>query len=293
MDSATLPARTRATFSAIEVDRRLGDLVNQLRATLRLGAFFIWCGGAFAASLLAQLMIVLMPSVGVSAKRITAKVWARGVCLIIGLQVDVQGSPTRTSVHPRFKSPELHRHRHAHVRDPWCVRRQVRSGQLASSWSAVPRGQHHFCRQTEQKDVVRVNAEIDRILARGEGLIMFPEGTSSQGRSVLPFRSSLLQPACSAGHPVNYASLSYHTPSGAPPAEMSVCWWGDMTFGDHFWGLLQLPSIEGSISFGDQSVAAGSRHELAHALQIAVIENFRPVSDTPEGEPETKCMDLN
>ncbi|MDG2148603.1 MAG: lysophospholipid acyltransferase family protein [Planctomycetota bacterium] len=267
--------------------------MNQLRATLRLGAFFIWCGGAFAASLLAQLMIVLMPSVGVSAKRITAKVWARGVCLIIGLQVDVQGSPPE----PPFILVSNHLSYidivtlMSVIPGVFVAKSEVANWPLLGPLSRV--ASTIFVDRQSKKDVVRVNAEIDRILARGEGLIMFPEGTSSQGRSVLPFRSSLLQPACSAGHPVNYASLSYHTPSGAPPAEMSVCWWGDMTFGDHFWGLLQLPSIEGSISFGDQSVAAGSRHELAHALQIAVIENFRPVSDTPEGEPETKCMDLN
>lgn len=264
--------------------------MNQLRATLRLGAFLVWCLGAFVSSLLAQLMIVLIPSVGVSLKRVTAKVWARGICLIIGLRVDVQGLPP--------KPPFILVSNHLSYIDivtlmsvlpgVFVAKSEVARWPLLGPLSRV--ASTIFVDRQSRKDVVRVNAEIDRILSRGEGLIMFPEGTSSRGQSVLPFRSSLLQPACSAGHPVNYASVSYRTPAGAPTAEMSVCWWGDMTFGDHFWRLLQLPSIEGSISFGSRSMAADSRHELAHALQLAVTENFRPVSGTHEGEPEIKCM---
>jgi len=265
--------------------------VNQLRATLRLGAFLVWCVGAFVATLLAQLVILVTPSIGVPVKRVVSRVWARGVCQIIGLRVEVQGQPPMP--------PFILVSNHLSYVDivtlmsvlpaVFVAKSEVAGWPLLGQLSRV--ASTIFVDRQNRKDVVRVNADIDRILARGEGLIMFPEGTSSRGRDVLPFRSSLLQPACTTGHPVNYASVSYRTPAGAPPAEMSVCWWGDMTFGNHFWGLLQLPSIEGSVSFGNRSVAADSRHELARSLQSAVSESFTPVSDALAAETEATCTD--
>jgi 1-acyl-sn-glycerol-3-phosphate acyltransferase len=265
--------------------------VNQLRATFRLGAFLLWCVAAFLVALAVQLLIVLAPSVGIRAKRVVARTWARGICRIIGLRVEVQGNPpappfilvsnhlsyvdivTLMSVLPGVfvaKSEVAH----------WPL-----LGQLSRVANTI------FVDRQSKKDVVRVNVGIDKALARGEGLIMFPEGTSSRGRDVLPFRSSLLQPAVSSGHPVSYASISYRTPAGSPPAEMSVCWWGDMTFGRHFWELLQLPGIDGSVSFGSRTLLAESRHELARSLQSAVSESFQPVSDAPTSATATTIAD--
>jgi 1-acyl-sn-glycerol-3-phosphate acyltransferase len=134
-----------------------------------------------------------------------------------------------------------------------------------------------FIDRESLRDVKRVNGRIHKVLDRGEGLIMFPEGTSSKGVDVLPFRSSLLAPAASSGLPVHYVSLSYRTPRGAVPAEMSVCWWGDMTFAGHFYKLLQLPGFHCSLAFGQRTLQGDDRRTLARSLQTAVADTFTPV----------------
>lgn len=79
-------------------------------------------------------------------------------------------------------------------------------------------------------------------MARGERLLFFPEGTSTDGRRVLPFRSTLFA-ALTAEELrgiawVQPVSVVYHAPEGLP--ETFYGWWGDMPFGGHVWSVLTL-----------------------------------------------------
>jgi 1-acyl-sn-glycerol-3-phosphate acyltransferase len=103
-----------------------------------------------------------------------------------------------------------------------------------------------FVDRTLKRDIPRVLAEVDERLAHGQGVVLFPEGTSSAGADVMPFRPSLLATAAAARHPVSWASLAYRTPPGENPAHLAVCWWGGMTFGRHFLELLAMPRFEAS-----------------------------------------------
>jgi 1-acyl-sn-glycerol-3-phosphate acyltransferase len=90
-----------------------------------------------------------------------------------------------------------------------------------------------FIDRARKRDLPRVIDEMVAALQRGRRVIFFPEGTSTSGATVLPFRSPLFEATIRTGVPVRYASLAYCTPKGAPPAHQVVCWWGDMTFIDH------------------------------------------------------------
>ncbi|MEP4198028.1 MAG: lysophospholipid acyltransferase family protein [Aliishimia sp.] len=75
----------------------------------------------------------------------------------------------------------------------------------------------------------------DRLLA-GHKLIFFPEGTSTDGLQVLPFKTTLFASFLSEEvkddiflQPV---SVIYHAPPGED--ERFYGWWGDMNFGPHF-----------------------------------------------------------
>ena len=127
-----------------------------------------------------------------------------------------------------------------------------------------------FIVRADRRDLPRVAAELAAELAAGHGVTFFPEGTSSDGAQVLPFRPALLASAAAEQRPVHWVALGYATPAGSPPAAQSVCWWGDMTFLPHLAGLLRLPSVLATVDFGPAPIAGSDRKELARALQAAI-----------------------
>lgn len=135
-----------------------------------------------------------------------------------------------------------------------------------------------FVDREKPRDVARVNGLIDDALNAGRSVIVFPEGTSSDGRDVLPLRPSLLRAAEDGRFALRYARLAYQTAASAPDAATSVCWWGDADFLPHAWGLFRLPRVDALIHFGADTVAAAPRKELAHQLhdRICSLSNALP-----------------
>ena len=87
------------------------------------------------------------------------------------------------------------------------------------------------------------------VLARGDNLILFPEGTSSDGSRVLPFRSSFFALAEGKGiddpnrRPlIQPVSVVYDRLNGLPAGRSSrpvFAWYGDMDLASHFWRMTQ------------------------------------------------------
>jgi lyso-ornithine lipid O-acyltransferase len=87
------------------------------------------------------------------------------------------------------------------------------------------------------------------VLKAGDNLILFPEGTSSDGSRVLPFRSSFF--ALAEARPgedrndlplIQPVSVVYDRLSGLPAGRASrpvFAWYGDMDIASHFWRLTQ------------------------------------------------------
>jgi len=131
-------------------------------------------------------------------------------------------------------------------------------------------------RQTAH-DVIRVDAIMTSLYQAGESIVFFPEGTSSRGATILPFRSALLSFPAKNDIPVHFASVSYITESRDVAASHSVCWWGDMTFVDHFLNMLTLPRIDAALKFGPESVTNSDRKALALELHRRIQDQFSPV----------------
>jgi 1-acyl-sn-glycerol-3-phosphate acyltransferase len=250
--------------------------VRVVRATGRLVAFLVWCALGLAARLLTLPVIWVAPGAARPCYQVVCRAWARGLARIVGLAIDVRGRPPA--------APFILVANHLGYLDivtlmavspaVFVSRGDLRSwpvlGVLARAAGTL------FVDRDMRRDVVRINGLIEQVLARGLGLIIFPEGTSSGGEEVLPFRSSLLEPAVALGRPVHWGTLEYRAPDGGPPASEVVCWWRDMTFVGHFWNLLGLSSIRATVQFGEEPLTADTRHELARRLHEAVSGQMLP-----------------
>lgn len=134
-----------------------------------------------------------------------------------------------------------------------------------------------FINRNNRRDIPRAGAEIIKKLNDGEGVIVFPEGTSTKGETVLPFNSSFLEFAAKTDLPVSYASITYKTPNDMPKASEIVCWWEEISFPAHLFRLFKVPEFTAVINFGDEPIQSAKRKELAQKLWEKVSEKFIPV----------------
>ncbi|SDK82776.1 lysophospholipid acyltransferase family protein [Paracoccus chinensis] len=117
-------------------------------------------------------------------------------------------------------------------------------------------------------------AEFAERTALGHRLLFFPEGTSTDGRRVLPFKPTLFQafldPALPPGLSIQPVSVRYEAPSGRDPRFYG--WWGDMDLGPHLLAVLAQPR-QGRITVTLHPpipVAGHDRKALAAAAERAV-----------------------
>ncbi len=100
-------------------------------------------------------------------------------------------------------------------------------------------------------------------------LVLFPEGTSSDGSTVLPFKSALLESAVQLRSPIAAASIEYALDDGSVAEE--VCYWRDMTLVPHLLNLLCKREIGANYSFSPAKVRAGNRKEIARELRDEIV----------------------
>lgn len=202
--------------------------------------------------------------------------WAGKIAAIIKMKITVQGAPP--------EAPFFLVSNHLSYVDIIALMSKLDCVFIAKSdvadWFAMGRLARMagtiFIDREKNRSILPVLKKIDDALENRTGVVIFPEGTSTKGTKVLPFKSSLLEIAAHKSLNVHYASLSYSTPNNSTPASLSVCWWGDVTFQDHFWRLCQLPEINVLITFGANTVKDKDRKELAKKLWSEVNAQFIP-----------------
>lgn len=100
-------------------------------------------------------------------------------------------------------------------------------------------------------------------------ILVFPEGTSTDGTRVLRFHSLLFEPAVAAGLPVTAAAIRYRAEGGAP--ERELCWFGDEGFLPNLWKVLGAARVEAHVTFGEPRKYP-DRRTAAKATQAEVEE---------------------
>lgn len=125
-----------------------------------------------------------------------------------------------------------------------------------------------FINRERRGDVAKLQDAFGEVIGAGHSITLFPEGTSSDGSKILPFYSSLLEPAAKSNWPVTPAWIGYRLDEGSVADE--VCYWRDMTFLPHFLKLLSKKRIYATVAFGSPLVAGLDRKEMAVELRREV-----------------------
>jgi 1-acyl-sn-glycerol-3-phosphate acyltransferase len=103
----------------------------------------------------------------------------------------------------------------------------------------------------------------------GTLVVLFPEGTSSDGSTVLPFKSALLESAVQLRCPVATAAIEYAIDDGSVADE--VCYWRDMSLVSHLLNLFCKREIRATCSFSLPRIRGGDRKEIASQLREEII----------------------
>jgi len=127
-----------------------------------------------------------------------------------------------------------------------------------------------FVDRKRRVHVGRVNDEIQAALNRGALVVLFPEGGSSNGQTVLPFKSSLLEPAVQSTHPLTVSAIQYAIEDGDVVEE--VCYWGNHTFFPHLLNLLGKRAVRATVRFAPFQRTGVDRKQLALQLREEILK---------------------
>ena len=104
--------------------------------------------------------------------------------------------------------------------------------------------------------VIKQKKEILDFLSRGKKLVLFPEGTSSDGNRVLKFKSSLFsigetEEGKLGGYEFQAVTICYSGLNELPMSRSqrpNVAWWGNMNLFNHLWNLFSLNAIKVTVT---------------------------------------------
>jgi 1-acyl-sn-glycerol-3-phosphate acyltransferase len=204
--------------------------------------------------------------------------WCRRIVRVLGFACSVEGVlPTGGAVvsnHLSYLDILLYSSVQPFV---MVAKTEVRGWPLLG-WLTAQAGTVYVERGGGPKTYPGVNAAMAESYRSGLPVLFFPEGTTTDGASVLPFRRGLFHSVLNNGVALRTAAVRYaleaHAVNGNATVEEDVCWWGDMTFGPHMFRFLGLRGLRARIQFGDEVVERADRFVLSETAQGVVAEMY-------------------
>ena len=121
--------------------------------------------------------------------------------------------------------------------------------------------------------------EINDILLTGKRLVLFPEGTSSDGNRVLKFKSSLFSVVehSTENYLIQAVTICYKGLNGLPMSRSErplISWWGDMDLMSHLWNILKLNSTDILVIAHEPIEEVSNRKSLAKIAWVQVSQGM-------------------
>ena len=143
------------------------------------------------------------------------------------------------------------------------IRRWPVVGRLAANAGTL------FVERERHRHARSINRDAQNALARGDVVAIFPEGTTTDGTTLLPFKGSLLQPIVDAGGHVQPVAIRYRDVHGAPSDAPAYV--GETSFVASFWRVTAERALIAEACFADALPArARHRRDLAREAEDAI-----------------------
>ncbi len=266
-------------------------------------------GTVRATSILASFMALTLPLMPVQAVLVKTSVKAarrfphwyhRNVCRLIGARLHIDGAVVRDR-------PVLLISNHTSWLDitvlsavapvSFIAKKEVGGWPFVSSLARLQRTV--FVDRQKRQAVGDTANEIAARLSAGDAIVLFAEGTSTDGNRVLPFKTSLFAAAkpgkandvVANGAVVQTISIVYTRLHGVPLGRADrpgVGWYGDMDMQGHAWQVLKSGPLDVAIHIGspvplDQFA---DRKDLADKTEAEIRDNVvRILRGRTAGEP--------
>ncbi|MCG8508471.1 MAG: 1-acyl-sn-glycerol-3-phosphate acyltransferase [Rhodospirillales bacterium] len=200
---------------------------------------------------------LLLYPLGRGTRFAIARTWFRGCCRLCSLKLRVIGTPRRDG-------PTLFAANHVSYLDipafgalmdaVFVAKREVKTWPVFGPLARLVRTE--FIGR-KRREAARQTHSLSKRLKRGESLIVFPEGTSTNGLKVRPFKSSLFgvaeQLPKEVGFKVQPVSIAYPRYATGKALigglESLYAWYGDMTMLPHVLTVLGLRGAEVELRF--------------------------------------------
>lgn len=239
--------------------------MNALRAAWRL-----WRAVLHALRGLATITF-LFPRMSDGEREARVQAWSLRMLALLNVRLELRGEPPRSGpvllVANHISWLDIlvmHAARYCRFVSKADVRRWPLIGTLATGGGTI------YIERESRRDAMRVVHAMADSLKRGEVVAVFPEGTTSDGITLLPFHGNLIQAAISAHAPAQPVGLAF-IDAKTRAVSHSPSYVGDETLLGSVWRTVSGPPLVAVVHYGEPQRALGrGRREWAADLRSAV-----------------------
>ena len=207
------------------------------------------------------------PSLSQAERNARVQAWSRRMLELMGITLVVQGTPPPGGPvllicnHLSWLDiTTIHAARHVRFVSKSDVKSWPLIGTLSNGSGTL------YIERERRRDALRVVHHMTEALRNGDLIGVFPEGTTSDGRGLLPFHANLLQASISSGAPVLPAALRF---ADAATGETSQAprYIDDDSLVMSLWNTLRAPPLLAIVRFGEPQDPHGrDRRDWAQSL---------------------------
>lgn len=234
--------------------------------------------------------LAVFPFAGPTRRRALRRRWSARLLAIVGIEMRVSGEP--------LVSGALLVANHVSWLDIFVINALTPAAFVSKaevrSWPAIgwlaAKNDTLFLHRGSRGHARIVSREIGAVLATGQVVALFPEGTTTDGSHVLHFHGALLQPALDARAPIQPVALRYRDAQGH--FTRAPAYWGDMTLMQCIGNIVAapfivaevvlLPPVRGEAEVDRRALASALRERIVTQVAEGLTEASRESADEAE-----------